>query len=87
VTVTHHMPGPTDPNADPAYHAQITALTAAYQRTVDTIMTNRYGPDWASRGDLPDEAYTTETVFKQWLDDLLDHIDTAATPAARVAAS
>ncbi|MDX6255435.1 MAG: hypothetical protein QOJ11_1769 [Frankiales bacterium] len=42
-------------------------------------MTNRYGPSWATRGDLPDEACTTETTFHQWLNDLLDHIDNAAT--------
>ena len=40
-------------------------------------MTVRYGPDWASRGDLPNTAYTAETDFHQWLNDLLDHIDRA----------
>ncbi len=43
-------------------------------------MTTRYGPDWATRGDLPDEAYTAETEFHQWLNDLLDHIDAARKP-------
>ena len=60
------------------YDERVAALTAAYHRTVDHIMTTRYGPHWATRGDLPDEAYTTETTFHQWLNDLLDHIDTTA---------
>jgi hypothetical protein len=61
-------------------------LSAAYHRTIDHIMTARYGPGWATRGDLPDEAYTAETTFHRWLNDLLDHIDNAAanaSPASR----
>jgi hypothetical protein len=69
---------PADPNG---YDERVAALTAAYHRTVDHIMTTRYGPDWATRGDLPDEAYTTELIFSQWLSDLLDHIDNTATKA------
>ena len=60
------------------------ALTAAYRRTVDHIMTTQYGPDWATRGDLPDEAYTTELIFSQWLSDLLDHIDAVSAPGPQV---
>jgi hypothetical protein len=60
------------------YDEQVAALTASYHRTVDHIMTNRYGRSWAARGDLPDEAYMTETTFYRWLNDLLDHIDHAA---------
>ncbi|BEP13312.1 hypothetical protein acdb102_16230 [Acidothermaceae bacterium B102] len=63
------------------YNERVAALTAAYHRTVDAIMTERYGSDWATGGDLPDHAYTAETVFNQWLNDLLDHIDHAATIA------
>jgi hypothetical protein len=63
------------------YDERVAALTDAYHRTVDHIMTTRYGPSWASRGDLPDEAYTTETTFHRWLNDLLDHIDYAAVEA------
>lgn len=86
MTTTDHRPrpvaSPTDAGDGPApsadlggYDERVAGLTAAYHRTVDHIMTNRYGPDWASRGDLPDEAYTTEATFHQWLNDLLDHID------------
>jgi hypothetical protein len=64
------------------YDERVAVLTAAYHRTVDHIMTKRYGPDWTTRGDLPDEAYTTETTFQEWLNDLLDHIDNAATKAS-----
>jgi hypothetical protein len=80
--------GSADAGAAPAgstgrsgYDDRVASLTAAYHRTVDHIMTTRYGPAWASRGDLPDEAYTTETTFHRWLNDLLDHIDHAATNA------
>ena len=62
---------------DEAYQEHVDALIACYRRTVDTIMTNRYGPAWATHGDLPDDAYTAETDFHQWLNDLLDHIDDA----------
>ena len=43
-----------------AYREHVDALIASYHRAVDTIMTTYYGPDWASRGDLPDHAYTAE---------------------------
>ena len=70
---------PGGPAGSGRYDEPVAALTAAYYRTVDHIMTTRYGPGWATRGDLPDDAYTAETVFDRWLSDLLDHIDTAAT--------
>ena len=73
--------------SDPALESVVAALRAAYDRTVNAIMTSRYGPGWATRGDLPEDAYTTEAVFTQWLSDLLDHIDGAAAGAGRVAAS
>lgn len=41
-----------------AYQEHVDALIATYRRTVDTIMSNRYGADWGTRGDLPDDAYT-----------------------------
>ncbi|MDX6244771.1 MAG: hypothetical protein QOE76_2494 [Frankiales bacterium] len=63
-----------EPAGSSGYDERVAALTAAHHRTVDHIMTTRYRPDWATRGDLPDEAYTTETTFPQWLNDLLDHI-------------
>ena len=69
------------PARSSAYDERVASLTAAYHRTVDHIMTTRYGPGWASRGDLPDDAYTTETTFHRWLNDLLDHIDHAAAKA------
>ncbi len=75
-TSSQHLAQPTDPEFDQAYDLQVVALTDAYHRTVHTIMSNRFGPNWATRGDLPDHAYTTATVFHQWLSDLLDHIDT-----------
>jgi hypothetical protein len=83
MTTTDHGPGltvyaPTDPSG---YDQRVTALADAYHRTVDHIMTSRYGPAWATRGDLPEEAYTTETTFHRWLNDLLDHIDHAAIEA------
>ena len=79
MTITSYdLPQPTDPGFSTVYDLQVAALTLAYHRTVDTIMTERYGPNWATRGDLPDHAYTTETVFHQWLSDLLDHVDSAA---------
>lgn len=77
---SHDLAQPTDLAFSNAYDLQVAALTAAYHRTVDTIMTERYGPSWATRGDLPDHAYTTETVFNQWLSDLLDHIDATVSP-------
>jgi hypothetical protein len=91
MTTTEGVPGhsagrapaagePDVPASSSGYEHRVAALTAAYHSTVDHIMTNRYGPGWASRGDLPDDAYTTETVFHRWLSDLLDHIDIAATP-------
>ena len=66
------------------YDERVAALTEEYRRTVDHIMTGRFGHEWATRGDLPEEAYITETIFHRWLDDLLDHIDKAAAspPAA-----
>ncbi|BEP13929.1 hypothetical protein acdb102_22400 [Acidothermaceae bacterium B102] len=73
---------PADEPADSSgYDERVAALSAAYHRTIDHVMTTRYGPAWASRGDLPDDAYTTELIFNQWLSDLLDHIDNAATKA------
>ncbi len=63
-----------------AYQEHVDALIADYRRAVDTIMTSRYGPDWATRGDLPDDVYTAETDFYRWLNDLRDHIDAAARP-------
>ena len=72
---------------NPALDPQVAALTAAYERTVDAIMTSRFGPHWATRGDLPDEAYTTELVFAQWLSDLLDHIESAAATTSHLAAT
>ena len=77
-TTSHDLAQTTDPDFSAAYEVQVAALTQAYHRTVDTIMTERYGPSWSTRGDLPDHAYTTETVFNQWLSDLLDHVDSAA---------
>src|SRR4051812_3439989 len=70
-----------EPPGSIGYDERITGLTAAYHRTVDHIMTTRYGPSWDTRGDLPDEAYTTELIFSKWLSDLMDHIDNAATKA------
>ncbi|MDX6227379.1 MAG: hypothetical protein QOI76_769 [Frankiales bacterium] len=69
-----------------AYDKHVAALADAYHRTVDTIMTARYGPGWDTRGDLPDEAYTTEVVFSRWLSDLLDHIDAVSAPASQALA-
>ena len=66
------------PPESTAYDETVAALADAYHHTVDHIMSNQYGPDWADRGDLPDEAYTTEIIFGQWLSDLLDHIDSTA---------
>lgn len=80
MTTSHDTSQSTDPDFSDAYDLQVTALTDAYHRTVDTIMTERYGPSWSTRGDLPDHAYTTETVFHQWLSDLLDHLDTTVKP-------
>jgi hypothetical protein len=88
MTVTDHGPRPAAGSADAAdraagstgYDERVAALAAAYHRTVDHIMTSKYRSGWATRGDLPDEAYTTESTFHRWLNDLLDHIDTAATP-------
>jgi len=45
------------------YDERVAAFTAAYHRTVDHIMTTKYGLDGGTRGDLPDEAYTAEIVF------------------------
>jgi hypothetical protein len=81
ITTTDHGPALAmyETAGASGYDERVAALTAAYHRTVDHIMTSRYGPDWATRGDLPDEAYTTETTFHRWLNDVLDHIDSAAT--------
>jgi hypothetical protein len=92
MTTTDHGPRSCARSADAAdgpgrsadlggYDERVAGLTAAYHRTVDHIMTTQFGPDWATRGDLPDEAYTTETTFHRWINDLLDHIDHAATKA------
>ncbi|BEP13998.1 hypothetical protein acdb102_23090 [Acidothermaceae bacterium B102] len=73
---------PAGPRRPDGYDERVAALTEQYRRTVDHIMTTRFGHEWATRGDLPDEAYVAETTFHRWLDELLDHIDKAATSSA-----
>ncbi len=73
-----------DPGRPEGYDERVAALTDEYHRTVDHIMTTRFGHEWATRGDLPEEAYVTENIFHRWLDDLLDHIDKAATSSTSV---
>lgn len=86
MTTPHDTSPGADSCNDPALAAVVAALTAAYDRTVDAIMTTRFGPEWATRADLPNEAYTAEIVFAQWLSNLLDHIDSAAA-SSRFSAS
>ncbi len=68
------------------YRAAMCAPLTDYEAVFETVMTARYGPDWATRANLPDEAFTAEVVFTERLSALHDHIDTIAGHQLRNAA-
>ena len=81
-----HWPPPLTENDLEEYRRELCAPLVDYERAFVTTMADRYGPDWATNPDLPDEAFTAEIVYDERVNALHDHVERTAGQQLRDAA-